>query len=87
MQNSILYAIYSILNAIYEYRTITSYRSAISAFHLGLKCNTIGKHDLICQLMAGIFQQKVIIKEGNFNKVVNGNGSCFSKQIILNSQM
>lgn len=41
----------------YEYRTINSYRSAISAFHAGIEGNKIGKHDLICQLMTGIFNK------------------------------
>ena len=41
----------------YEYRTINSYRSAISAFHVEIEGNKIGKHELICQLMTGIFNK------------------------------
>lgn len=38
----------------YKYRTINSYRNAIYAFHGEIEGNKIGKHDPICQFMAGI---------------------------------
>ena len=41
----------------YEYRTINNYRSAISALHAEMEGKKVGKHELICQLMTGIFNK------------------------------
>ena len=40
---------------VYEYRTINNYRSSISAFHQEIEGKKVGKHDIICRLMTGIF--------------------------------
>lgn len=59
----------------YEYKTINSYRSALSAFHVGTECSKIGKHDLICHLMTGIFNKKPLrpryMQMSDVNKVLS----------------
>ena len=39
----------------YEYRTINSYRSAISAYHSNIGGKPIGQHPEVCSLLKGVF--------------------------------
>ena len=42
----------------YQYRTINSHRSAISAFHPKIEGFPVGQHPLVCNLPAGIFNER-----------------------------
>jgi site-specific recombinase XerD len=59
----------------YEYRTINNYRSAISPLHAEVEGKKVGKHELICQLMTGIFNKHPLtpryIQMCDVNKVLS----------------
>jgi len=42
----------------YEYRTINSHRSAISAYHNHIGGERIGIHPRVCELLTGVFNQR-----------------------------
>ena len=42
----------------YEYGSINSHRSAISAYHVHIDNNPIGQHPRVCTLMTGIFNNR-----------------------------
>ena len=42
----------------YEYSSINSHRSAISAYHVHIDNNPIGQHPRVCTLMTGIFNNR-----------------------------
>ena len=42
----------------YEYSSINSHRSAISAYHVHIDNNPIGQHPKVCTLMTGIFNDR-----------------------------
>ena len=41
-----------------QYRTINNYRSEISAFHDHIQGKPVGKHPIICSLVAGVFNSR-----------------------------
>ena len=41
----------------YEYSTINSYRSAISAYHNLVEGKSVGQHISVCNLMTGVFNK------------------------------
>ena len=42
----------------YAYSSINSYRSAISAYHVGTSGVPIGQHKVVCRIMSGIFNKR-----------------------------
>ena len=42
----------------FAYRTLNSYRSAISAFHEKIDTVKVGEHPEVCSLMSGIFNKR-----------------------------
>ena len=42
----------------YQYRTVNSHRSAISAYHPHIEGRSVGEHPKVCSLLAGIFNQR-----------------------------
>ena len=48
----------NLYNKGYEYRTINSHRSAISAYHMPVVGQPVGKHHRVCSLLTGVFNNK-----------------------------
>lgn len=81
----------------FQHRTINAHRSAISAYHDGLEGKSIGKHPLVCALVAGTFNERPPQPRYNFiwsvNQVLNyistlgNNKELFNKDLTLKLTM
>ena len=56
--NKILDFLADLFDKGYQYRTINSHRSAISAYHAHIEGKPVGQNPKVCALLAGIFNQR-----------------------------
>ena len=56
--NCVLDFLTNLFDKHYQYRTINNHRSAISAFHPKIEGFPVGQHPLVCNLLAGIFNER-----------------------------